>query len=113
MFTTGHFEEGGDWRLFDENPALGIKRYRLDLGNGQAVMRTEYHHTEELLKANHEQLMDSQGSRWGDGQIVARIPLNVLYNELGDAVREGDEAYVNKWLNNSDHRKFRTREGKL
>jgi len=115
METSDRFD-GGDWVLFSDDPVTGIRRYRLDLGNGTAVMRTEYHRTEELLAANHEQAMNSLNTRWGDGQVVARIPMNVLFNpELGlsEAVGAGDDRFLNRWLNDPDHARFRTRGGKL
>lgn len=112
MNATGHFSEG-DWVLFDENPALGIKRYRLELGNGQAVMRTEYHRTEALFDANNDDAIASNGTRWGDGQIVARIPLNVFWRDLSEAMKNGDDGYIDGYLNDIDHSRFRTRGGKL
>ena len=112
METSARFETG-NWVLFSDDPVTGIRRYRLDLGNGTAVMRTEYHRTEELLAVNHEEAASNLNTRWGDGKVVARIPMNVLFNQLGEAVRDGDDAYVNRWLNDPDHAKFRTRGGKL
>ena len=110
---SAHFENGGDWRLFDENPALGIRRYRLDLGDGNAVMRTEYYAAETLLALNNQKQIDSLNKPYGDGAVVASIPLNGLWGELGDAVRAGDDSYINRWLSDPDHSKFRTRRGRL
>lgn len=115
METSSRFE-GGDWKFLDRNPVTGITRYVLDLGNGTSVMRTEYPHTEELFRINGEKQISSLNTRWGDGQIVASIPMNVLFNPemgLSEAVSEGDDDFVNKWLNDSDHSKFRTRGGRL
>lgn len=108
--------EGGDWKFFDRNPVTGIVRYVLDLGDGTSVMRTEYPYTEELMDMNAQKQVDSLNTRWGDGQVVASIPMNVLYNPdmgLAEAVSEGDDAFVNRWLNDADHSRFRTRGGKL
>lgn len=115
METSAQFE-GGDWKFLDRNPVTGITRYVLDLGNGTSVMRTEYPYTEELFKINAEKQVDSLNRRWGEGQVVASIPMNVLFNPemgLSEAVSEGDEKFLNRWLNDTDHSKFRTRGGRL
>lgn len=104
---------GGDWKFFDDNPTLGIRRYRLDLGDGNVVMRTEYYVTDALFTLNNAKQIESLNTPYGDGAVVASIPLNVLWSELGDAVRAGDDPHINRWLNDPDHAKFRTRGGRL
>lgn len=115
MEASAQFERG-DWKFLDRNPVTGIVRYVLDMGDGTSVMRTEYPYTEELLAINAESQVNNLNTRWGDGKVVASIPMNVLFNAemgLSEAISEGDDAFLNKWLNNSDHSKFRTRGGRL
>lgn len=66
----------------------------------------------DLLEANREMYNDSDGKRWGDGQIAARVPMNVYMREFAPRRREGDEDFVKWWLNRDEHRMFRTFKGK-
>ena len=115
MEASAQFDYAG-WELFDSCAVTGIVRYRKAIGDGMWLQRTEYPHTEALFNINHEELMQNQGTSWGDGKVVGRIPMNVLFNDklgLSDAVADGDDAYVNKWLYHGDNAKFRTRGGRL
>lgn len=103
----------GDWRLISDNPVLGVRQFRLDIGDGQYVVKTEHYVTDALLDLNAERRAAQAGRAWGDGQLVASVPLNVAWKDLMQAVNEKDEAHVRRWLNDPDHAKFRTREGKL
>ncbi len=105
----------GKWMLESDNPLLGIRVYRLETED-HIVRRKEYYRADALASHNAEARAANAGTRWGDGQVVASIPLNVLFNPqsgLFEAMRTGDDKYVNRWLNDSDNAKFRTREGKL
>lgn len=105
--------ESGDWKLFEEVPELGIRRYCMEV-DGVRIIKTEMPKVvQDLMRMNAEQRAESRGTRWGDGAVVARIPLNIYFNELAEAANVGDDKYVNKWLNDADHAAFRTREGKL
>lgn len=84
-----------------------------DLGDGRIVRKTENLIDEELLEQNKAMMNENQNKRWGDGQIVASIPLNVFYAQLGQSVKEGDRKYLKKWLNDSDNRMYRTFPGQI
>lgn len=106
----------GEWRLVDDNPVLGKRSYMMDIDEDHAVMRTEYYRVNQIVDFNAEQRSGLAGRAWGDGQIVGRIPMNLLFDEktgLFEAVRNGDDAFVNRWLNDSENRDFRVKEGKL
>lgn len=66
-----------------------------------------------ILEANQARLNESQGKRWGDGQIVASIPLDFYYDRIAPAKKAGDEAYVKRILNDGDFSKFRTFGGRV
>jgi hypothetical protein len=54
------------------------------------------------------------GQRFGDGRIVARIPLSILYGkELGEAFKVGDEPYIRKFLDDPNNAWMRTFGGRL
>ena len=67
--------------------------------------------TNEILKLNQEQLKDSDGKRWGEGRVAARIPLNVFFKDF--AGRHDDPEFTNWYLNNPENEAWRTFRGKL
>lgn len=101
----------GDWRLLDRDPETGVTRWWLDMGD-HYIVRTDTP-VQPLLDENARDLSNSAGRRWGDGQRVASIPLDVYYRELHAAQMQKDEKYLRKWLNNADNSKFRTFGGKV
>lgn len=87
------------------------------LPNGDVayVYRTTPRAIADLLEGNKQSLNDSYGKRFGDGQIVGRIPLNVLFDpklQIAEKIREGDRDHM-KWFLNSEaalpYRRFRGR----
>lgn len=86
---------------------------RLPNGDVAYVYRTTPRAIAGLLEDNRQALNDSYGKRFGDGQIVGRIPLNVLFDpklQLAEKLREGDRDHM-KWFLNSEaalpYRRFR------
>jgi hypothetical protein len=65
----------------------------------------------ELLKRNQERVKDNETRRWGDGAVVADVPLNVLFREF--AGRWNDPEFTDWWLNNPDNLMYRTRKGQI
>jgi hypothetical protein len=102
----------GDWRLLDYDPETGVKRWYLHLDNNMSVIRTETP-VDDLLAENAEAYNNSLASNWGDGQRVASIPLNIYFEQLAEARKNGDRNYIKRWLNDSDHAKFRTFKGRV
>ena len=88
------------------------------------VQKTEFLADEELVTLNTEERNNLSGRRWSSGSgsdkggnlpmvRVARIPLNVWFNQLSGKVREGDRDHM-KWALKSDAFKpFRTRDGEF
>jgi hypothetical protein len=89
---------------------------RHDNGDVSYVYRTTPRAIASLLEDNKRSFEDSQTKRFGDGQIVGRIPLNVLFdpkNQLAQKIREGDRDHMKWWLNSEDARPFRTFRGRV
>lgn len=101
----------GDWELVEFNAALKRSIWTYFDGERQH-WRTTYE-ADAILDANAEALAASSGQRFGDWRRVASVPLNVYYDELEVAQREGDDRFVARWLNDGDHSRFRTFGGKL
>ncbi len=108
----------GDWRCLDDDPVTGVAEwvwFETDV-NGTVerihVKRIQ-HHTEQLIRQNKALFNESQGKRWGDGKVAASIPLPIWHGQLAEAHANKDRKYIRKWLNDPDHRAFRTFEGNL
>lgn len=86
--------------------------WALELDDGNIVTCTQ-RLVEPIIEDNKRALNDSAGQRWGDGKVVASIPLNVYFDKLAPASRAGDDAYVKRWLNDIDNRDFRRFGGKV
>lgn len=84
-----------------------------DMGDGRVLRKTESLIDDALFEHNRDVLNENQGKRWGDGQIAASVPLNVFYDKLAPAVKQGDRAYIKKFLNDHDNRRFRTFPGQI
>lgn len=101
----------GDWELVDHDFTTGRTVWRYFDG-AATHFRTDYP-VQSLIEDNAALFKDSSGKRFGNGQRVASIPLNIFYDQLHEAHRQGDDRYVSRWLNDSDNRAFRTFEGVL
>lgn len=114
-------DKPGDWRVFSANPDSGS--YTLieieQEGEDKAFLVTYKVQldTSPLFDMNHEDLVDSNGKRFGDGKVIARVPEHLLYSNeagnLGRAFAEDDKAHVRRVLNDPDYAKFRSFRGRL
>lgn len=66
-----------------------------------------------ILEDNQRDRADSAGKRWGDGAVVARIPLGLYFEKLGPAKQAGDDRYIKRILNDGDYSKWRTKDGRI
>ena len=103
------------WELVEITPLY--RRYVVMIDDaGSFAMKTEYLANDKLIADNQQEFNDSIGRRFGDGKIVARIPLNVLYSsesEINKKMIEGDEDHLKWWLNSEAARPFRTFRGHI
>lgn len=101
---------------FDGMSSDGLRRhyvYWVDKANGVGFRKTENLVEQDLLKVNQEKLNDSQGQRFGDGKIIASVPLNVFYRDFAKLLKEGDEDFSKWWLNHEQNRPYRTFRGRV
>lgn len=85
-------------------------------GSVSYVYRTRPRHLSNFLAENKRKLADSQTKRFGDGQIVASIPLNVLFDpatQLAEKLREGDRDHLKWFLDRDEAKPWRTFRGRL
>ena len=101
----------GKWVLTEDTELFRTYECEED---GQIIVRREWKGTDKLLDLAAQERSDNAGKRWGDGQIIGRVPLNLYYaSGLAEAARQNDRAFVKRFWNDSDHRNLRTFEGKI
>lgn len=101
----------GDWELFDYDPTTGRSVWHWFDGE-KLHQRTDYP-VDQILQDNTAARNDLAGRNWGEGQRIASIPLNIFYDQLGEAHAQGDKKYLSRWLNDGDNAGFRTFEGRV
>lgn len=86
----------------------------IDIGGRQQIARRAQSVGDDALQAmNQQEFNDSDGKRWGDGRVAARIPMNRFLSDFAPRLREGDKDFTKWWLNHEDNRPFRTFKGKV
>lgn len=100
----------GDWTLFDWDPVSGRSVWHMFDGE-KTVIRTDY--PVDSVMSENTTIRNEAGKAWsGDWHRIASVPLNIAHDHnLIKAHSDGDEAYTRRWLNSSDNRAWRTKEG--
>lgn len=101
----------GQWMLVSHDVKTGRTVWKCYDG-AKIHFRTDYPVT-AVIEDNKHYMNESQGQRFGDGKRVASIPLNIFYDRLVEAQKQGDKKYIRRWLNDSDNKAFRTFEGNV
>lgn len=102
----------GEWTLFDSDIQLGRFVWVRTNDDGSQTFRTDYR-VDPTVEINQAQRNMANKGWAGDYHHVASIPLNVFHDQLAEASKQGDKRYISKWLNDSDHRAWRTKDGVL
>lgn len=93
--------------FLEMNTTTGVSTWVKFEPDGSTIVRTDTP-VDPLLNMNAQERAFNEGKRWGDGKKVASIPMAIWQRELADAVLQHDDKYVSKWLNDADHKSFRT-----
>lgn len=102
----------GNWELVDYDFRSGRSVWSYFDGEKQHF-RTDYP-VDGLISENSAVRNIAERSWRGDYHRVASIPLNVLWDSgLVEAQSQGDDKFVSRWLNDGDHRAWRTKEGRV
>ena len=107
----------GDWAVLSRDPVTRtLKLMRVtDLPDGGE--KWEYRTVQDcgvLVEENAEIRAAQAGQRYGDGlTLVARVPMTVWSGRLNEAIRQGDHAFLARFLNDPDHAAFRTKTGRI
>lgn len=85
----------------------------VDRERGVYFRKTENLAEPALLEQNKQLLDESQTKRFGDGRVVARVPMNVFYRDVASRLKDGDEDFMKWFLNHDQNRPYRTFRGKI
>jgi hypothetical protein len=115
---SGSTETGGaGWEpwAYDELTGILVEIRQEPVGDGHTkiMIRRTYLPRNELLNLNAERRAQNAGTGWKDGAVAASIPLNLYYEKIAPARKQGDTEYVKRLLNDSDYKYLRTKEGKI
>jgi hypothetical protein len=100
--------------LFEHDPEIGRTVWLVFDGKGNMKGAHVEQEVDAILEANKMWADISAGTRFGDYNRIASVPLTFLEKTgLGDAIDNGDRRYLSKVLNDGDNAKFRTSRGKV
>lgn len=104
--------QDGNWTLDSYDPHLG--RMVWSYYDGQQMHYRIDYEVSELIEQNKLEF-NSASSGWkGDWHKVASIPHNILHGSgFEEAMIQRDDKFVKRWLNDSDNRAWRTKEGQV
>lgn len=104
----------GDFELFDWDPQTGRTVWRMFDGE-KIVFRTDSP-VASTIEANTAHRNAASDGWKGDYHRVASVPMQLLYDEnlgLNKAIQQGDDKYISRFLNDSDNRAWRTKDGSV
>lgn len=85
----------------------------VDAASGMIFRKKENLIEDNLLRLNQDQLHDSRTQRFGDGKVIARIPMNVAMQEIAPRLKQGDRDYLKWFLNHDEKRMYRNFRGRV
>jgi hypothetical protein len=103
--------------VIDYDPTLGRTTYarRVEEADRKGWEIWVDYEVDPTIEANKIEL-NNQASGWkGDLHKIASLSPGIAYGQgyIAQALKEGDEKAMSKWLNDSDNRAWRTKEGKV
>ena len=98
-------------RLFDVDPDQGTREYFHYNDDDDTFTIETVEDVQDVVDINKEQYKES-GGRWGDLNLVARIP-PVIWTMLEKSGLARDNKALLRWIDDSDQRAFKTRPGRL
>jgi hypothetical protein len=98
------------WKLFSANELSRV--YEYDNGDGTVVHCRQWLQSDKMLGAIAEQRANNAGKKFGDGQVVGRVPMNLYYSSgMAEASKQQDLAWIRRFYR--DHPKLKTFDGDL
>ncbi len=102
--------DGDDWELLSDDVYARVWLRTLPDGR---IQTCTVERVDPLIEANERLRNESNGQRFGDGKVVASIPLDKYFRDIVPARKAGDEKWIKKYLNDHDNQKLRTFRGNI
>mgnify|MGYP001176581978 FL=1 len=102
----------GDWYLVSHDVQLGRTVWARENGDGSTTYRTDYR-VDPTIDVNRAQRNMARRDWAGDYHHIASVPLNLWWDQLAEASKQGDDKYISKWLNDSSNMAWRTKKGRV
>jgi len=102
----------GQWELYEYDPATGRTVWQMYDGE-KIIFRID---TPVAATIEENTLVrNATPDGWkGDYHRIASVPMQLLYDEnlgLNKAIQQGDDKFLSRFLNDSDNRAWRVKEG--
>jgi hypothetical protein len=106
-----------DWQLIEFEPDVGRSVFarRIDDKDRHGwEIKTEYY-ADPSIEANKTALNNASAGWAGDYHRIASLSPGIAYGDgyIAQALKAGDDKSVSKWLNDSDNKAWRTKEGRV
>lgn len=105
-----------DWITIEDSPTC-LTLGRLDYGDdGQPCVRIQKQikNAEEFMSANSQWRAEVANQKWGDGQVIGRMPDSMYFTSgMAEARKNNDEKWIKRFWSDPDHKKLRIKEGNL
>jgi hypothetical protein len=101
----------GEWQLIKETPFERVWLQAIDATHYVCKRETLAHSA--IAESNAATLKATEGQKFGEGRLVARVPLDIWHKHLAEATAQGDHKFKAKWLNSSENAHWRTFKGNL
>lgn len=102
----------GDWELVQWDPQTGRTTWAMQDGE-KTVLRTDL--PVQATIDENAMARNATPNGWkGDYHRIASVPMQMLYDDnlgLNKAIQQGDDKYLSRWLNDSENRAWRVKEG--
>lgn len=98
-------------RVLAFDPATGSMQY-VDYDENTDTFRVcDEIEAQPLIDLN-KKFYNEAPTRWRDGQVVGRVPMQLWQTLKSQGIIDDDKA-LRRWLNDSDNAGFRTRPGRV
>ena len=103
----------GDWMLLDYDPATQKSTWAMFNPDGSTTVRTDMP-VDAVIDENKAALAATEGQRFGEWNRAASIPLPLYHSSgMAEAVKQDDQRFISKFLNDTDNRAWRTSRGNV
>lgn len=102
----------GGWLFWNRDPVTGVAVWIGEV-DGHYVIRRDIP-MDDILESCADERAYNQGKSWGDGQVIGSVPMGLAFSSgYVEAKKQGDTAWIKRFWNDPDHKKLRTREGRV